>query len=192
MKDSKQKILDELYERYQEEFYANSFVPGYGDVCADIMFIGEAPGRDEIKQQKPFVGKAGARFEDILFELGLERNRIFLSNAIKYGLRTDIKKTGRNANRPARASEIRSSRKYLLEEIGCIAPKLIVTLGMVPLKMILDIDVVQMSMFAGKTLKTQYGSLFAMFHPAAMIYNPNLKERYDEDIKILKEIIKDI
>ena len=192
MTNSKQKILDDLYNRYQEEFSGNNFVSGCGDTDAKIMFIGEAPGRDEIRLKKPFVGKAGAKFETILFDLGLCRDRIYLTNAIKYALRTDASKTGRNANRPAKTKEIRSSRQYLIEEIACIGPKLIITLGGVPLKMILGRFDVQIQKFAGKVLATEVGPVFPLLHPAAMIYDPKLAEKFDEDTKILKQLIRDI
>lgn len=192
MTNSKQKMLDDLYNRYQEEFSGKSFVSGCGDADAKIMFIGEAPGRDEIRLKKPFVGKAGAKFETILFELGLFRDQIYLTNAIKYALRTDAIKTGRNANRPAKTKEIQSSRQYLIEEIACISPKLIITLGGVPLKMILGRFDVKIQKLAGKKLPTEVGTLFPLLHPAAMIYNPKLVEKFAEDTKILKKLIRDI
>ena len=189
MTDLKKDKLNGVYRRYADLFKHEKIVFGTGDIDSSIMFIGEAPGRDELKKGEPFVGKAGEKFGGILMALDLAREDVFITNTIKYGLRKTDPVTGRQSNRPVRKEEMIMNRPFLLEEIGCIGPDLIVTLGAVPLKtLILDLDL-RISDYTGKCLKYADMLVFPLFHPAALIYDPSLVSVFDTDLKALRQII---
>ncbi|MBN1224771.1 MAG: uracil-DNA glycosylase [Candidatus Aminicenantes bacterium] len=98
-------------------------VPGEGSGDADLMFVGEAPGRDEDLQGKPFVGKAGQLLTKILKAMNFERHDVYITNVVKCRPPN---------NREPNAEEMEQCKGYLMEQIEQIAPKVIVTLGNVP------------------------------------------------------------
>src|SRR5690606_40246878 len=98
------------------------------------LIVGEAAVRDEVKFSRPFSGAAGKHLDSFLELAGIDRQDIYITNAIKYRLSKVNPKTGRLSNRPAAKDEIESSRPCLLEEIDIIRPRCIVTLGNVPLR----------------------------------------------------------
>ena len=112
----------------------NIIVFGEGAENHALMMIGEAPGGDEEKQGRPFVGKAGKNLSAFLEVVGLKREEIYISNVVKLRTTKESPKTGKAVNRPPSAEEIAFFLPYLLEEIKVISPKVVVTLGNVPLK----------------------------------------------------------
>lgn len=190
---SKSERLNTLYDRYKKRFEGNELVMGGGNTDAILLLIGEAPGKDEVAQGKPFVGKAGQNLAQFLEVLGLKREEIYITNAIKYRLSKVNPDTARVSNRPATRDEIDQSSKYLIEEIGIIAPKYIVTLGNVPLRSVLSDHNALIGQKHG-VLDTvvingsSYG-LYPLYHPASIIYNASLKEVYLKDIEKLKSMI---
>jgi uracil-DNA glycosylase family 4 len=98
-------------------------VPGEGKEDAELMFVGEAPGRDEDIQGRPFVGKAGQLLTKILKAMGLDRREVYITNVVKCRPPN---------NREPNSEEIGKCKGYLLEQIERINPKVIVTLGNVP------------------------------------------------------------
>jgi len=189
MKNLKKKELERIYSEYCSVFGDKQIVLGSGDIYSPVVFIGEAPGRNELEKGEPFVGKAGERFSDILRVLGLKREDVYITNAIKHGLRKTDPITGRISNRPAKHFEIQRNSVYLVRELECLNPSILVTLGAVPLKMLLDVKNLSMSEYAGRLIKFNEISLFPMFHPAALIYNRSLSDRFAEDVKKLKKIL---
>ncbi|MBQ9090884.1 MAG: uracil-DNA glycosylase, partial [Anaerotignum sp.] len=111
-----------------------TIVFGEGAENPALMMIGEAPGGDEEKQGRPFVGKAGKNLSAFLEVVGLKREEIYISNVVKLRPTKESPKTGKAVNRPPSSEEISFFLPYLLEEIKTISPKVIVTLGNVPLK----------------------------------------------------------
>lgn len=152
--------------------------------------IGEAPGRDEVRLSRPFVGKAGKHLGEFLEQLGVERDSIYITNAIKFRLSKTDPKSGRISNRPATRDEINENRPYLLKEIEIIKPAIIVTLGNVPLRAVTGDFGINIGSTHGKisTLNILDGSyrLFALYHPASIIYNRSLKDTYINDINKLQ------
>jgi len=190
---SKSEQLEELYREYKKEFEGKEIVTGDGNVDADILLIGEAPGKDEVRLAKPFVGMAGKNLSEFLELLGVKREGIYITNAIKYRLSTINPQTGRAVNRPASKEEIDRNREYLLREIEIISPRYIVTLGNVPLKSVthdygISIGSVHGEMKAVSISGREY-FLFPLYHPASIIYNRKLKSVYIDDIKKLRESI---
>ena len=188
----KQSNLDELYSVYSNRFSDREIVLGSGNINSPIVFVGEAPGKDEIRLSKPFVGMAGQRLSEMLKYLELEREHIFITNAIKYRLARLNTKTGRIVNRPATQSDISENSEYLLKEIDIIKPECIVTLGNIPLRMLCG-DSRCIGKVHGKCERIRiYNNmykLFPLYHPAGMIYNPTLKVVNQADISDLKALI---
>jgi len=154
------------------------------------MLIGEAPGEQETIQGRPFVGKAGKNLDHFLELAGLCREEIYIANAVKYRP-TRIGKTGRISNRPPTKEEIALFRPWLMKEIELIAPQIIATLGNVPLQAVtgkrITIGEVHGRMIpAGETGL----SLFALYHPASLIYNRSLENVYEQDVRVLAETIR--
>ena len=165
----------------------NALVFGEGPKHAKLMLIGEAPGEQETLQGRPFVGKAGQNLDHFLALAGLCREEIYISNAVK--LRpTKTGKTGRLSNRPPTKDEIALFRPWLLREIAEVAPQMIATLGNVPLRAVtgrsLTIGEVHGQVIdAGETGLP----LFALYHPASLIYNRALSEVYEQDVRALAQ-----
>ena len=165
----------------------NALVFGEGPQKPKLMLIGEAPGEQETLQGRPFVGKAGQNLDHFLALAGLRREEIYISNAVK--LRpTKTGKTGRLSNRPPTKDEIALFRPWLLREIAEVAPQMIATLGNVPLRAVtgrsLTIGEVHGQVIdAGETGLP----LFALYHPASLIYNRALSDVYERDVRALAQ-----
>ncbi|MFZ5986097.1 MAG: uracil-DNA glycosylase [Bacillota bacterium] len=191
---SKSEQLKNLYELYMKEFEGKEVVLGDGNVDSRLLLIGEAPGKDEVQKSKPFVGAAGKNLTEFLGILNLNRENIYITNAIKYRLSKINPDTGRISNRPATKKEIEENRDYLLKEISIIDPQYIVTLGNVPLKAVWRGSDVTIGEVHGKLSKVFVGEakyeLFPLYHPASVIYNAGLKEVYYKDLENLKQVLK--
>ena len=168
----------------------NALVFGEGPKHAKLMLIGEAPGEQETLQGRPFVGKAGQNLDHFLALAVLSREEIYISNAVK--LRpTKTGKTGRLSNRPPTKDEIALFRPWLMREIEEVAPGMIATLGNVPLRAVtgrsLSIGEVHGQVLdAGETGLP----LFALYHPASLIYNRSLTDVYEQDVRALAQRLK--
>ncbi len=185
-------LLDDLYREYSQRFAGNEFVFGCGCAEPKLLLIGEAPGREEVKLSRPFSGAAGKNLDEFLELVQIQRETIYITNAIKYRLSKVNPKTGRLSNRPAARDEINASRPFLLREIEAISPKVIVTLGNVPLRAVTGNMAVSIGECHGKALEYSYGGkcyvLFPLYHPASIIYNRSLKQVYESDILALRDI----
>lgn len=169
----------------------NTLVFGEGAENPALMMIGEAPGGDEEKQGRPFVGKAGKNLSAFLEVVGLKREEIYISNVVKLRPTKESPKTGKAVNRPPSAEEIAFFLPYLLEEIKVISPKVVVTLGNVPLKAVTGEKKAVIGEYHGKPTALADGRpLFALYHPAAVIYNRALQATYDEDLLALKAFLQ--
>lgn len=190
---SKSDELTLLYERYKAEFEGEQIVFGDGNHDSRIMLIGEAPGKDEVLKGKPFVGAAGKNLSEFLSVLDMEREDIFISNAIKFRLSKVNPDSGRISNRPATKQEIEQNRGYLLKEIEIINPEYIVTLGNVPLRAVYGDYGITIGDMHGKLYSFNIGvniyNVFPLYHPASIIYNAKLKEVYYEDLAKLKQVM---
>ena len=170
----------------------NALVFGEGPERPRLMLIGEAPGEQETLQGRPFVGKAGQNLDHFLELAGLRREDIYISNAVK--LRpTKTGKTGRLSNRPPTKDEIALFRPWLMREIGEVSPRMIATLGNVPLRavtgMALSIGEVHGQVIdAGETGLP----LFALYHPASLIYNRSLTDVYEQDVRALAKRLEQL
>ncbi|MBN2852192.1 MAG: uracil-DNA glycosylase [Clostridia bacterium] len=182
--------INDLYQRYLAEYQNEETVLGDGDIECPLMMIGEAPGKEEVVQNKPFVGLAGGNLKQFIDYIGKTRNDFYVTNAIKYRLFKVNPVTNRKSNRPAKVEEIKQNRDYLLEEIKIINPSIIITLGNVPLKCILGRYDISIGDYHGKPVRNDQAILFPLYHPASLIYNRALEKTYYDDLDQLKSLVK--
>lgn len=164
---------------------------GEGKQGAKIMLIGEAPGAEETKAGKPFVGKAGRHLNELLDSISLDRKDLFVTNVVKY--RPVLHKADSISNRTPKTTEIMQSLNLLEKEITAVSPFVIVTLGNVPLKAVQNIFGISGGTIGevhGTTVKVMDGLfLFPLYHPASSIYNRELKAVHLEDIVKLRQFL---
>jgi DNA polymerase len=176
-------LIDSVYEGEKKVL-----VFGEGALGARVMMIGEAPGEQEALLGRPFVGRAGKNLDEFIAASGLSRGEMYVTNVVKFRP-TRISASGRVVNRAPTQEEIQLFLPFLKKEIALARPKILVTLGNVPLKALLGPGAVIGEMH-GTLLDTPYGRLFPMYHPASLIYNPALRDAYAADMCALSELIK--
>lgn len=188
--------MQEMQERLRaamqtSPYRGKTIVFGEGAEAPALMMIGEAPGGDEEKQGHPFVGKAGKNLSAFLEVVGLKREEIYISNVVKLRPTKESPKTGRAVNRPPSAEEIAFFLPFLREEIQTIAPRVIVTLGNVPLQAVTGERRATIGDYHGRAVTLSDGRiLFALYHPAAVIYNRALQAVYDADLQELRAFLQ--
>ena len=156
-------------------------VPGEGQLSAKIMFIGEAPGRSEDDEGRPFVGAAGRILDNLLKKAGIERSQVFITNIVKCRPPN---------NRVPEEDELTACRPYLDRQIALIKPKVICILGRTAYSSLLGGTSITAN--RGKIVKKGGQKYFLTFHPAAVIYNKDLRPALQADLKKLAtEINKD-
>lgn len=161
-------------------------VPGDGNINAAAVFIGEAPGCWEDITGKPFVGAAGKVLEEILEENGLSRNEIYITNVVK------CRPPG---NREPKPNEVEACSPYLDQQLSIIKPKIIVTLGRHSTLYIFSkagLTFKSIGESQGKIYKVKILNspiyLIASYHPAAALYNPELRKHIENSIRLVKSI----
>ncbi len=166
---------------------------GQGPSNPFLVLIGEAPGAEETKEGRPFVGKAGKQLNELLQLAGIPREDVFITNAVKYRPVTVSERSVRN--RTPDKNEIAASLPLLREELLLLKPACIATLGNVPLSAVLtlcDKDKGTIGMLHGKPMDVSLGSmqtiLFPLYHPAGVIYNRSLLSVCEEDAKALGRV----
>lgn len=160
---------------------------GEGGLQPKFMMIGEAPGAEEELSGKPFVGKAGKNLSAFLEVLGCTREEIYISNVVKIRPRKESPKTGKFVNRPPNQNELDFFIPFLLEEIQKLNPPFIVTLGNIALQSVLQNKKATIGDYHGAMTTLENGQkLFPLYHPAAIIYNRELKATYDADLIALR------
>lgn len=167
-----------------------ALVFGEGPMQPKLMLIGEAPGEQETLQGRPFVGKAGKNLDRFLELAELRREEIYISNAVKYRP-TKTGKTGRISNRPPTKEEIVLFRPWLMKEIALVKPQMIATLGNTPLHAVTG-GRQMIGEVHGKVIPAGETGLplFALYHPASLIYNRSLESVYEADVRALAERIR--
>lgn len=188
------EIRDEVWNLKASPLYAfrktNNYYPvlGEGNHTAHIMFIGEAPGKNEAETGRPFCGAAGKVLDELLASIGLKRSDVYVTNIVK---------DRPPENRDPLPDEIAAYGPFLNRQIDIIQPKIIATLGRFSMSYILQLfDVPQkdetISRLHGQLLSTQasYGEIhiLPLYHPAVALYNANTKETLVKDFQILKGI----
>jgi DNA polymerase len=133
---------------------------GVGDPSADLMFVGEGPGRDEDLAGEPFVGRSGQLLDRLMAEeMGLERRQCYIANVVK------CRPPG---NRDPRPEEVSACRPYLETQIDLIAPRVVVTLGNFAVRVLLE-TTTGITRLRGRAYPFRTGVLVPTFHPAAAL-----------------------
>lgn len=159
---------------------AKNLVPGEGSPDADVVFIGEAPGRREDEIGRPFMGAAGRLLDELLAIAGLKREEVFITSIVKYRPPN---------NRDPRPDEKAESWPYLLRQLDVIKPKLVVALGRHSTNCFLP--KAKISEAHGTVQKCGDYLVMPVFHPAVPLYNHNMKKVVIEDFMILKDYLTD-
>lgn len=154
-------------------------VPGDGQLSSKIMFVGEAPGKNEDEQGKPFVGAAGMILNQALEKAGIKRAEVFITNVVK------CRPPG---NRVPENDERSICRQYLDRQISLIGPKIICILGSTAYSSILGGKSITKN--RGKIMERNGQKYFLTIHPAAAIYNKNLRSVLNNDLFLLSKEIK--
>ncbi|HBY99081.1 MAG TPA: uracil-DNA glycosylase [Chloroflexi bacterium] len=153
-------------------------VPGEGPVGAPIMFIGEGPGRDEDRQGRPFVGRSGQLLEQLLEEIGLTREDVYIANVVK---------CRPPDNRDPDPNEIAACKPYLVQQLKLVDPELIVTLGRFAMERWLPNE--RITRAHGKAFRFGKRLVVPMFHPAAALRKPEWEKLLREDFALLPALI---
>ena len=156
-------------------------VPGKGNYHSDVIFIGEAPGRNEDMNGEPFVGVAGKKLSLALEEAGVSRNTIYITNVVKCRPPN---------NRVPSTIERDTCHDYLKQEIAIIKPKIICILGNTAFNSILGGS--EITKYRGKVVRKDNQLYFLTVHPAATIYNQGLIDTLKSDIVKLFDLIKEL
>ena len=194
------KYLEEKIKSISENYNAaptGGYITGDGPIPCRIMFVGEAPGKTEVIEGKPFVGMAGKTFEKYLNLAGLERNDIRITNTCFFRpVKITENKNGKESisNRTPKVSEVNLFRDILDQEIDFVDPKIIITLGNIPLKRLTSFKSIGSchgSLYYNKELGKY---IFPMYHPSSLTYNRNAEFEgiYKKDWINLKEVLKKI
>ena len=156
-------------------------VPGKGNFQSDVIFVGEAPGRNEDKNGEPFIGVAGKKLSIALNEAGISRDEVYITNIVKCRPPN---------NRVPNTDERDTCKEYLKQEISIIKPKLICILGNTAFNSILGGS--EITKFRGKVVRKDNLLYFLTIHPAATIYNQKLIDVLKNDIVKLFDLIRDL
>ena len=160
--------------------HRNKFVFGVGDSHADLMLVGEAPGREEDLKGEPFVGRAGKLLDKILSAIKMTRHKnVYICNVLK---------CRPPQNRDPLPDEVEKCEPYLLHQINLIKPKLIVALGRISGTTLLRMDDTLKSM-RGRLHDYHGIPLLVTYHPAALLRNSNLKKYTWEDFQFIRDFI---
>ena len=156
-------------------------VPGKGNFQSDVIFVGEAPGRNEDKNGEPFVGVAGQKLSIALEDAGISRDTVYITNVVKCRPPN---------NRVPNTTERETCQDYLKQEIAIIKPRIICILGNTAFNSILGGS--EITKYRGKLVRKNNQLYFLTVHPAATIYNQGLIDTLKQDIKKLFDTIREL
>jgi uracil-DNA glycosylase family 4 len=173
----KEQILEHAGCGFEPCETATRMVPGEGSPEAEVMFVGEAPGANEDRLGRPFVGRAGMLLEELLEAAGLAREDVWITNVVK---------ARPPKNRDPKAPEVAHWMPVLQREVELIQPRLIVPLGRHALKHFAP--AAKIGEVHGRLLDER---LFPLYHPAAAMYNQSLKETLFADARALGVLLRE-
>ncbi|MGH7197025.1 MAG: uracil-DNA glycosylase family protein [Candidatus Saccharimonadales bacterium] len=164
---------------------ATNLVLGDGNPDADIVFIGEAPGKQEDLQGLPFVGAAGKFLDEMLNQVGMERDDIYITNMVKYRPPN---------NRDPLPDEKAAFWPYVVRQLKAIEPKLLVTLGRHSMEYFLPSK--KISQIHGEPKRIEFDEtelvIMPLFHPAAALYNGGMRQTLIDDFLKLPKVLEKI
>lgn len=153
-------------------------VPGEGNADADVVFVGEAPGKNEAVTGKPFIGRAGKVLRALIVEAGLHDDDVFITSAVKY-LPEYVTPT---------LADIEHGRTHLFAQLDVIQPKIIVLLGNTAAVALLDRKI-SIAKDHGTVVEQDGRKYLVAYHPAAPLYSPKLRVEIAKDFTKLKALI---
>lgn len=166
----------------------NNIVIGDGSPNSNILFIGEAPGKEEDLKGVPFVGKAGEMLDELLKTINLKREEVYITNVVLCHPPN---------NRDPKPEEIEKCTPYLDKQIEIIKPKLICTLGNFATRYILEkygLEAKSIGKIHGKVFSVgemnSVEKIIPMYHPAVATYNPNMKDTLKKDFQKIRNYYK--
>jgi uracil-DNA glycosylase len=157
----------EELKRQSARRFGEDSVYGEGSLNSRLALVGEAPGKQEVEEGRPFVGNAGKLLDKLLEEAGIDRSKVYVTNVVK--VRPTKVSGGRTTNRAPRAGEIREGMEVLRKELGLVKPRALILLGSTPAKVLI---------YKSFTLKSERGTPFdselgvpalATYHPAYLL-----------------------
>lgn len=176
-----QGVRDDLGDcvRCKLHRYRTQIVFGTGNVNADLMFVGEAPGADEDRQGVPFVGRAGQLLTRIIEAIGLTREQVYIANIIK---------CRPPDNRNPEPDEIAHCSPFVLRQIALIQPRVICALGKFAAQTLLETQA-PISQLRGKFFAGFGTKVMPTFHPSFLLRNPSAKREVWEDMKAIRRYL---
>jgi DNA polymerase len=163
---------------------------GVGSPEAEVMFVGEGPGFEEDHKGEPFVGKSGQLLDNIMRSIGLSRETVYIANIVKCHPMVEPDPEKRGNDRPPTPEEIAACRRFLDEQIRLIRPRVIVTLGAVPARVLLETTEGITKLRGQWRRYTPEGgkpvAVLPTFHPAALLRDESLKKFVWTDMKSLR------
>lgn len=183
MEKKLQKIKQQVTECTKCELSKtrNNAVPGKGNYKSDVIFVGEAPGKNEDMKGEPFMGIAGNKLSIALESAGIARDEVYITNIVK---------CRPPKNRVPTTTERDTCQNYLEKEIEIIKPKIICVLGNTVFNSLLNGK--EIIKFRGKVVRKNNQLYFLTVHPAATIYNQKLISVLKKDMKKLFKLIKEL
>jgi DNA polymerase len=183
MKSLKQEKLNEIAEeiancRICKRGKSGLPVPGEGSPTAKVVFIGEAPGKQEARTGRPFVGRAGKLLRELIREAGLLEEKVFITSPVKYFPK----------HLTPTPAEVAHGRKHLREQLDVIKPRIVVLLGRVAALALLE-EKIEVAKAHGCIVEKDGNRYFVAYHPAAPLHNPKLRKVLKEDFKKLKQFL---
>ena len=163
------------------ELGRKQIVFGAGDEHAQLMFVGEAPGRDEDIKGVPFVGRAGQLLTKIIESIDLSRESVYIANVIK---------CRPPQNRNPEPDEVETCEPFLFSQIDAIQPRVIVALGAFAVRTLLRDDKTPISKLRGRQYSYRGTTLIPTFHPAYLLRSPDKKKYVWEDMKQVRAILR--
>jgi DNA polymerase len=179
--DTLLKIREDLGECTRCKLHStrHDIVFGDGNPKAELVFVGEGPGADEDAQGLPFVGRAGKLLTQMIEAMGLQRKDVYICNVVK---------CRPPENRQPEEDEVSTCSPFLLRQIDAIAPKVIVCLGAVAAKTLLQTNR-GISHFRGEWLEFRGRKLLATYHPAYLLRNPPAKSEVWKDLQKVMAVL---
>lgn len=183
---TKQEALEKLNKEWEQKdlplkSVATQAVPGEGNPDAEILFIGEGPGKDEDIQGRPFVGAAGKFLNELIGSIGLKREDVFIANMVKHRP---------PANRDPLPEELAAYAPWLDEQVKIIQPKLIATLGRYSMAHFLG-EGLSITKIHGQPKRNAKGQIIMpMYHPAAALYRGNLRSVLLADFQKIPKVLE--
>ncbi len=159
---------------------------GTGDPGARLMFIGEAPGRDEDEAGEPFVGRAGQLLDKMIVAMGLTREAVYIANIVKY--RPDLP-PGARGNRKPTADEMAASLPYIQRQVRIICPEVIVTLGATALEGLFALPTAPVTRMRGQWKEYEGIPVMPTFHPSYLLHKESNPDKgKDERRKVWEDL----